>query len=95
MHRHHGGFLADWHDDKGKRHRKSFKSKQEALRFEQLRQAEAAKKKARAVLRSAASPSRGPKHGRKITTEKPRPTRSRATRATSTHATSPQTNFTS
>ena len=61
-----GKFLADWRDENGRRHRKAFLSKSQALRFQHKQAHDAASKKARASAHSANLQRRGARPGRSM-----------------------------
>jgi hypothetical protein len=46
-----GKWLADWRDERGRRHRKAFRSKGQAARYQQRKRMEAESKKVRASAR--------------------------------------------
>jgi hypothetical protein len=79
MQRKYGKWYADWDDANGKRHRKAFDTKKQALRYQTRMRSDVTAKKARASAQSATSPKRGPRR----TTAKPRPAKS----AAASHAT--------
>jgi len=54
-------WMADWRDERGRRHRKGFKTKQAALRHAQKMRAAAAAKKVRPSAVSKTSRRRGPR----------------------------------
>jgi len=59
-----GRYYADWEDEHGKRHRKSFPNKPAALRFQTRQRNLVASKKARPTTSSRPSSKRGRVHGR-------------------------------
>lgn len=56
-----GRWFADWYDSTGKRHRKSFPTKNKALRFQTEQRNTAARKKARPSARSRKSATSSPR----------------------------------
>jgi hypothetical protein len=65
-----GKFYADWEDQFHKRHRKSFHSKAQALKFQAAKREESATKKARASAPSHKSAKPGPRRTPTATTKK-------------------------
>ncbi|MBI1750165.1 MAG: hypothetical protein HY234_15650 [Acidobacteria bacterium] len=64
----HGKYFADWRDERGRRHRKSFATAHEAKKYQTKQQSTAAAKKAPASGPRGKSSKHSPKHSRATTT---------------------------
>jgi hypothetical protein len=81
MQRHHGGFLADWTDENGHRHRRILKTAEEARRLQAKMRAEILTKKAARATRLLAAHAPSKATTRKTKTSATRRARSRSTAA--------------